>query len=86
MEKKKKREKKELQKQIHTHTQKKIATKIQNISELSKLSKHMRERRERERDFSQALMFMVNFFHFNGNEKNLLISIKVKLLNLHIGV
>ncbi len=24
-------------------------------------------------------------FHFNGNEKNLFIGIKVKLLNLHIG-
>ncbi len=27
----------------------------------------------------------VQVFHFNGNEKNLFIAIKVKILNLHIG-
>ncbi len=34
--------------------------------------------------FSQAPVF-VKLFHFNGNENNLFIAIKVKLLNLHIG-
>ncbi len=28
----------------------------------------------------------VQLFHFNGNENNLFVAIKVKLLNLHIGV
>ncbi len=28
----------------------------------------------------------VQLFHFNGNENNLFIAIKVQLLNLHIGV
>ncbi len=27
----------------------------------------------------------VQLYHFNGNEKNLFITIKVKLLDLHIG-
>ncbi len=27
----------------------------------------------------------VQLFHFNGNENNLFIAVKVKLLNLHIG-
>ncbi len=34
--------------------------------------------------FSQAPVY-VQLFHFNGNEKNLFIAIKVKWLNLHIG-
>ncbi len=36
--------------------------------------------------FSQAPVYVyVQLFHFNGNEKNLFIAIKMKLLNLHIG-
>ncbi len=34
--------------------------------------------------FSQAPIFMLGYFNFNGNENKLFIAIKVKLLNLHI--
>ncbi len=34
--------------------------------------------------FSGSYVY-AQLFHFNGNEKNLFIGIKVKLLNLHIG-
>ncbi len=34
--------------------------------------------------FSGSYVY-VPLFHLNGNEKNLFIAIKVKLLNLHIG-
>ncbi len=34
--------------------------------------------------FSGSYVY-VQFFHFNGNAKNLIIAIKVKLLNLHTG-
>ncbi len=33
--------------------------------------------------FSGSYVY-VQLFHFNGNEKNIFIAIKVKLLNLHI--
>ncbi len=33
----------------------------------------------------RLLYVYVQLFHFNGNEKNIFIAIKVKLLNLHIG-
>ncbi len=42
-------------------------------------------------NFLQKLAFLsgsyvyVQLFHFNGNENNLFIAVKVKLLNLHIG-
>ncbi len=36
--------------------------------------------------FLRPFCFHVQFFHFNGNEKNAFIGVKVKLLNLHIGV
>ncbi len=34
---------------------------------------------------SSSSCVYVQLFHFNGNEKNLFIDIKVKSLNLHIG-